>query len=102
VKPVSERLQSLRQRVDETDEKIVELLRTRLELVLQMADCKNAEKLPLRDTQREQEVLRRVELLNQRHQPTLPSDRLAEIFKTVMGLSLRAQEERSQSSERNQ
>lgn len=102
MKSADERLHTLRQQVDDTDEKIVELLRRRLEIVLQMAECKGAAGLPLRDMNREQQVLRRIELLNQQRQPTLPSEPLAEIFKAVMRLSLRAQEETTQSSARNQ
>lgn len=98
----ADRLQKLRQQVDKTDEEIVELLRKRLSLVLQMAECKSLAGIPLRDTTREQEVLRRVELLNQQRQPALPSDTLAVIFRTVMDWSLKAQEERNQSSARNQ
>lgn len=98
----AEHLRTLRQQVDKTDEEIVELLRKRLALVLQMAECKSSAGLPLRDTSREQEVLHRIELLNQQRQPVLPSDPLAEVFTIVMDWSLRAQEERNQSSARNQ
>lgn len=92
----------LRQLVDETDSEIVELLRRRLELVLSMAECKSATGLALRDPNREQAVLRRIETINQQQQPTLPSEKLADIFKTIMNWSLKAQEEKIQSSARNQ
>lgn len=56
-------LQRLRGKIDAVDEKLVQLLRKRFELVREIFVLKERLHLPLTNLQREQQILRKVPLL---------------------------------------
>lgn len=104
MKRTMEGLNELRTAVDRVDAQIIELLKQRLALTQKMASLKFASGLKLRDQQREQAVLQALAKLNQQSEPQLPEDELAQVYRTIMGWSLRAQENLAeiQSSSRSQ
>jgi chorismate mutase/prephenate dehydratase len=86
-----ETMDALRGRLDAADRKLLELLRERLETVAEIARIK-AEGLPfLRDHERETELLARVE--GWARELGLDGFRTHEIFREIIAMSLKAQEE---------
>ena len=84
-------LGTLRSRLDTVDRKLLEVLRERLETVADIAQVK-AEGLPfLRDHERETELLARVE--GWARELGLDGFRTHEIFREIIAMSLKAQEE---------
>jgi chorismate mutase/prephenate dehydratase len=84
-------IESLRSRLDTVDRALLEVLRERLETVAEIARVK-AEGLPfLRDHERETELLARVE--GWARELGLDGFRTHEIFREIIAMSLKAQEE---------
>ena len=61
---MEERITGYRKQIDQLDEKIVEFLNERAQIVLAIREVKNNSKLPIFDAQREQEILTRLALGN--------------------------------------
>lgn len=97
-------LVQLRQQVDKIDSQLLALLKERLVVTSRMREAKNQQALPLRDAEREQEVLSRISKLNKDSIPHLPGEPLEVVFRTIMDWSLAAQKEleEDQSSSRSQ
>ncbi len=62
--PETAELRKLRQRIDAVDRRIVELLNERARLALEVGERKTANRQPIRDEEREREVLLRVTMGN--------------------------------------
>ena len=60
----SSELRTLRERIDALDRRIVELLNERARLALEVGETKMATRQPIRDAEREREVLLRVTMGN--------------------------------------
>ncbi len=98
-----ERLDELRRRLDATDRQLLEVLAQRLEIVREVADLKAEALSFLRDSQREQRLLDRIEAVAR--ELGLDPYRAREIFREVIAMSLKVQEEAlltRQRSERSQ
>ena len=54
-----ERIHELRERIDEIDEEILELLHERVEVAKRIGEIKRENKISITDTEREEEVLER-------------------------------------------
>lgn len=86
-----EELAALRKRIDETDREILEKLRDRLRHAEEMGRLKAAGAPFLRDEEREAELLKRVE--GWARELGLDPFRSVEIFREVIAMSLKVQEE---------
>ncbi|HHQ48076.1 MAG TPA: prephenate dehydratase [Acidobacteria bacterium] len=86
-----ERLEELRNRLDATDRHLLEVLVQRLEIVRQVADLKADALSFLRDSGREQRLLDRVEEIARELE--LDPYRSREIFREIIAMSLKVQEE---------
>ncbi len=53
-------LKNLRSKIDDVDEKILQLLAERVQICGAVGSTKKSQKLPIRDTQREKEVYNRI------------------------------------------
>src|SRR5271157_4317754 len=93
IKPESAReaLSALRAKLDETDREILTVLRRRLDQVREVAQVKRSGASFLRDQQREAELLSRVEA--QARELGLDPFRAREVFREVIAMSLKVQEE---------
>lgn len=60
-KSKEEELKSIRERIDRIDDKIVEALNERVELVLQVKKIKEKESIAIEHSDREEEIFQRVE-----------------------------------------
>ena len=81
LKDTPEDLEVLRQRIDELDRQIVELLNRRAEIVVQVGRAKQADGTPIYAPDREQVVLRRIRELNR---GPLPARTLQAIYRELM------------------
>lgn len=82
-----EDLQSLRTRIDDIDQQIVELFRQRMELTAQVGKYKAAHGIPVLDRERERQVLwNKGQLVEQELRPAVTT-----LFQTIMALSRRQQ-----------
>lgn len=77
----ADRLASLRQRIDELDHKIVELLNERAKVVIEVGKAKVADGTPIYAPDREQAVLKRITELNR---GPLPQRTLQAIYRELM------------------
>jgi chorismate mutase/prephenate dehydratase len=80
-KPDADNLASLRQRIDDLDQKIVELLNERAGVVVQVGRTKQANGTPIYAPDREQAVLKRIASLNR---GPLPQRTLQAIYRELM------------------
>ncbi len=78
---MEERLADYRNRIDVFDNVIAERLNERAQIVLTIRELKNQAKLPLFDSQREQEILTRLSLGND---GPLSDEDLKEIYRHVL------------------
>ncbi len=78
---MEERLADYRNRIDVLDNVIAERLNERAQIVLTIRELKNQAKLPLFDSQREQEILTRLSLGND---GPLSDEDLKEIYRHVL------------------
>lgn len=86
-----ERLEELRRRLDATDRELLEVLARRLGIVREVADLKAEALSFLRDNHREQRLLDRIEAVAR--ELRLDPYRAREIFREVIAMSLKVQEE---------
>jgi chorismate mutase len=78
---MEERLADYRKRIDDLDDVIAERLNERAQIVLTIRELKNVAKLPLFDSQREQEILTRLSISNK---GPLSGEDLKEIYRHVL------------------
>jgi chorismate mutase len=74
-------LENLRQTVDDLDEKIVQLLNERAEAARAIGREKQRRDLPVRDDEREADVLRRIERLSE---GPLTGEQLSRVYSMLM------------------
>ena len=76
------RLEELREQIDQTDEQIIKLLNQRAELALEIKKAKDALKEDTYSPEREKQILLRVEKLAK--QGRFPPESVANIFKVII------------------
>jgi chorismate mutase len=84
-------LMECRNAIEVVDHRIVALLAQRVALAMRAAEAKRAAGLPIGDAAREGEVIRLVKKAAREH--ALPADALAEIFRSIVEMSRRLQDE---------
>lgn len=87
---LQETLPELRLQIEEIDEKLVNLLKRRIQVVHQIGKVKAAKELPVRDFKREDKVIQHV--LSIPHAP-MKSEALKELFECIMKICREAQHE---------
>ena len=90
--PQTESLARCRDEIERIDDEIVALLARRMTLGKRTGELKREALLPIVDPDREAAVLQRVAALARRSD--LPTESVEEIFREIVGMSRRAQEER--------
>ena len=88
--PESAELRRLRQRIDALDRRIVELLNERARLALEVGETKTASRQPIRDAEREREVLLRVTMGNS---GPLPQEDLLALYRRLIASTRRLEAE---------
>lgn len=76
-----QKITEMRQRIDRIDEKIIKQLNERAKIVLSIRELKNQANLPIFDSQREQEILTKLALINE---GPLKEDALKEIYSKIL------------------
>ncbi|NBO37928.1 hypothetical protein EBU99_05020 [bacterium] len=84
-------LLALRCEIDAVDEQILALIKNRMTIAKQMGALKRATQRPLRDTVREQQILEKLNTLNNNSEPKLAEHLLEDIFKRLMTACLEIQ-----------
>jgi len=84
-----ERLADLRKKIDEVDEQMLTLLRKRVTIAEQIGKVKTEKVLPIRDEQREREVLDRV--ASKAEVKGINPENARRIFREIIELSVEAQ-----------
>lgn len=79
------RLQELRKKIDEIDDKLIDLFNERARIVIQVGDIKKAEKLDFHSPSREREILER---LTARNKGPFPQDTLKAVYREILSSSL--------------
>ncbi len=82
-------MERIRSRIDETDLKLVELLKDRCEYARVLGRIKKARNIPVRDPERESNILRRVRRISRLQK--LDPRTTQEIFERIFSMSLEAQ-----------
>ncbi len=82
-------IQRLRERIDEIDQELALLIRSRYENARLLGRIKRSRGISLRDPQRERDILRRLKRLS--GQLGLDSEMLEQVFRQIFRLSVRAQ-----------
>jgi chorismate mutase/prephenate dehydratase len=82
-------LEKLRKEIDEVDNKIVDLLNKRAEVVIDIAHIKRNEKAKFYSPEREREILERLITLNK---GSFPNDTLKVIYREILSASLSLEE----------
>jgi len=80
-----EKIQELRKKIDELDDKIIDLLNQRAKIVIEVGDIKKAEKLDFHSPNREREILER---LTSRNRGPFPQDTLKAVYREILSSSL--------------
>ena len=78
-------LQELRKKIDEIDNKLVDLLNERAKIVIEVGNIKKNENLEFHSPAREQEIIER---LNARNTGPFPQDTLKKIYREILSSSL--------------
>lgn len=78
-------LQDLRKKIDELDDKLLELLNERARIVVEVGNIKKKEKLDFHSPGREREILER---LTSRNQGPFPQDALRAVYREILSSSL--------------
>ena len=86
-------LEKIRQEIDQVDRQLASVLEARLQLVLQVADYKQAHGLSVKDTAREEQVIAKVTGLLQ-HQEYAPA--VAGIMRSIIDAACTLEEEKLQ------
>jgi len=75
-------MEDIRQKIDQLDQKIIELLAERMSLVRQIAELKKQNQLPIQDEKREQELRNNLKTLAAKHglDPTFINHLYSHIF----------------------
>ena len=92
---LQETLAELRLQIEEIDEKLVALMKRRIQVVHQIGKVKASEALPVRDLKREEKVIQHI--LSIPHAP-MKSEALKELFECIMKICREAQHEIIQNS----
>ena len=79
------KIQELRKKIDELDDKIVDLLNERARIVIEVGNIKKSEKLDFHAPARERQILER---LLSRNKGPFPSDTLKAVYREVLSSSL--------------
>jgi len=74
-------LTARRQRIDEIDLRLVQLLHERAEVVLEIADCKRRGRMDIVDKAREEVVLRRA---SARSKGPFPPEAIGRVFRSIL------------------
>jgi len=80
-----EKIQELRKKIDEIDDKLVELLNERARVVIEVGNIKKAKKLDFHSPSREREILER---LTSRNKGPFPQDTLRAVYREILSSSL--------------
>ena len=89
---MKESIEILRQKIQDIDQELVRLIRQRIQTVLEIGQIKKNNLLPVRDPDREKQVLEYVR--NTPHNP-VRTESLENIFKVIIRASLEAQQDTS-------
>ncbi|MDH4163732.1 MAG: prephenate dehydratase [Nitrospirota bacterium] len=81
----NDKLKDLRNKIDEIDTKIVDLLNERARIVIEVGDIKKKEKLDFHSPGREREILER---LTSRNKGPFPQDTLRAVYREILSSSL--------------
>ena len=84
-------LEQLRSEIDDIDSRILELMKTRIMIALQMGDLKKEQGRVVRDTARETQVLERLVELNSQSEPRLSDEDLRTLYSHLMTICLKVQ-----------
>ncbi len=82
-------LEELRRAIDEVDQQILDLVRRRVALVLEVGEVKRARQMPVYDPERERRVLER---LSEKAQPPLDATTVRRIFERLIDESRRLEQ----------
>ena len=96
--PDHEPLQKLRRQIQTIDAELVAILQRRIEVVLQIGQYKEDHRLPVRDKNRENEVIEQI--LSTPHDP-MDSDALKNLFEFIMKICRDAQHALMEKSKNN-
>ncbi len=80
-----EKIRELRKRIDEIDDKLVDLLNERARIVIDVGNIKKTEKLDFHSPSREREILER---LAERNKGPFPQDTLKAVYHEILSSSL--------------
>ncbi len=81
----NQKIHELRKKIDEIDDKLVDLLNERAKIVIEVGNIKKAEKLDFHSPSREREILER---LTARNTGPLPEDTLKAVYHEILSSSL--------------
>lgn len=84
-------LEQLRSEIDDIDSRILELIKNRIMIALQMGDLKKEQGRVVRDTARETQVLERIEALNSQSEPRIAEEDLRTLYSHLMTICLNVQ-----------
>ncbi|MEM2911121.1 MAG: chorismate mutase [Candidatus Bathyarchaeia archaeon] len=85
-----EKVPHLRRKIDEIDEKILLLLKDRIDVSKLIGKIKRENAVPIRDLQREEEKYRHI--MQRASELGLDLDEVKNIYKSIMAMSIHAQE----------
>ena len=80
-----QRIQELRKKIDELDDKLLELLNQRAQIVVEVGNIKKTEKLDFHSPSREREILER---LTAHNKGPFPQDALKAVYREILSSSL--------------
>src|SRR5512144_1865090 len=80
-----QKIQELRRKIDELDNKLVDLLNERARIVIEVGNIKKAEKLDFHSPSREREILER---LSARNKGPFPQNTLKAVYHEILSSSL--------------
>lgn len=81
----NQKIQELRKKIDEIDDKLVDLLNERARIVIEVGDVKKTEKIDFHSPSREREILDR---LSRRNTGPFPEDTLKAVYHEILSSSL--------------
>ncbi len=79
------RIQELRKKIDELDDRLLDLLNERARIVIEIGNIKKSEKLDFHSPSRERDILER---LTTRNKGPLPQDTLKAVYREILSSSL--------------
>src|SRR5512137_2492979 len=80
-----DKIQQLRKKIDELDDRIIDLLNERAKVVIEVGDIKKAEKLDFHSPNREREILERLTSCNK---GPFTQDTLKAVYREILSSSL--------------